>query len=60
MNSFEVYRRMRDLLSSEEKILIDCYVNYLVDTDKYVNNDIYELAIDFMRIQFSNKFDCAL
>ena len=60
MNSFETYRRMRALLSDEEKILVDCYVSYLVDTDKYVDNDIYELAILFMRTRFTLKFDCSL
>ena len=60
MNSFETYKRMRALLSDEEKILVDCYVSYLVDTDKYVDNDIYELAILFMRTRFTFKFDCTL
>lgn len=60
MNSFETYRRMRALLSDEEKILVDCYIGYLVDTDKYVDNDIYELAITFMRTRFTLKFDYAL
>ena len=60
MNSFETYKRMRALLSDEEKILVDCYVSYLVDTDKYVDNDIYELALLFMRTRFTLKFDCSL
>lgn len=60
MNSFETYNKMRNLLSDEEKILIDCYVEFLVDKDQYIYEDIYELAITFMRTQFTYKFDPTL
>lgn len=60
MNSFETYRKMRELLSSEEKIIVDCYVEYLVDRDQYIYENIYDSAINFMRSHFTLKFDCSL